>query len=169
MDCLRSFSLSSPTTQIITAPDLLTWSFVNQHYWSVSRLGFSRFDISGFKNINIHGVDVIGDMNPSNTSASACIVNDWSVRMELKGQAPFVGGSVQTSPNFLSVQNSSAFVNVFVVSRYKTRIEFSSPIQSVNQIEFSQWAANGIANQNATQVELSWNFNFIFYYTFEGE
>ena len=169
MDCLRSFSLSSPANETLVAPDFDYWQLGVQHYWSVEKNGFSYFDIQGFKNINIYGIDVVGDFMGAKSLASNAIVNDWSVGIELVGQPALVGGVLQSVPNFLSIQNEAPYVNFFTLSKFKRKFELATPIQSVTQIKFQDWKAFGIANESITQIQLLWNLNFIFYYKFEGE
>ena len=169
MDCLRSFSLSSPANQTLAAPDFDTWTIGTSNFWSVNVNGSSIYQIRGFKNINIWGFEIVGDFNGSPTLASNGIVQDWSVGFVFNGQAPLIGGGTVLAPNFLSITDVNPFVNFFLASRYKTKVMLESPIQSVGQIEFTNWKANGIANENLLQIQLDWNLNFVFYYTFEGE
>lgn len=167
MDCIKSFSLSTSANQTFAAPNYNTWGTAN--YWQVVQNGSSVFNIQGFKNINIHAIDVMGDFSGSSILASNGIVQDWDVGISITGQSPQTNGNLVASPNFLSLSDVAPLTNQFTVSRYKTKIELASPIQSAKTITFSQYKAYGYGAQNPLQIVLIFNLNFVFYYTFEGE
>jgi hypothetical protein len=169
IDCLQSFSLSSATNDSFSTPDYSVWTIGGQNFWQVKKDGTSTYDIQGFKNINIHAIDVIGDFRPVNAITNGGIVQDWTTSIRITGTGPLISGALTASPNFLSISTANTGINTFVLSRFKTRVQLSTPIQSAKKIEFFQYVANGIGAQSLISIELVWNLNFVFYYTYEGE
>lgn len=170
MDCLRSFSLASNLNQSFAlGPNLDVWTIGGQNYWfGRTTTGFAQFDVIGYKNINIYGIDVVGDFK-SGPGGSQVIIDNWEVRVDLVGQPPLLGGTVSPNPNLLNVNNDLGFNNTFILSKYKRGFELSSPVQSVTAIQFQAYTASGHANQSLLNVTVNWNLNYIIYYKFEGE
>jgi hypothetical protein len=171
MDCTRSFVVASNLNQSWSLGARLdVWTIGTQHYWFGSTAtDQSLFFVEGFKNINIYGVDLIGDFITGGSSSSNCIINDWRVTVEFVGQAALSGGEVRPAVNSLAVNIDTAYINSFQLSRYKTKIEFSSPIQSVQQIKFRGYSADGYGNESLTSVNVNWDLKYVFYYNYEGE
>jgi hypothetical protein len=171
MDCLRSFVVASTLNQSWNlGAKLDTWTVGSQHFWEGSTATEqSFFYVEGFKNINIYGVDLIGDFRTGGSASSDCIITDWRVTVEFVGQPALVGGEVRPAVNLLSVNIDTPDINSFQLSRYKTKVEFSSPIQSVTEIKFRDYSAEGYGNESLTQVNVNWNLKYVFYYNYEGE
>jgi hypothetical protein len=170
MDCLKSFSLVSSANGTFAAPEFTNWGAANNLFWNVKQtIGSSIFNVAGFKNINIYGIEVIGTFEGSSTLVSNGIVNDWNINLNIEGQAPLTNGNVTVAPNFLSLQDLPPFVTNFGLSKYSPKIKLSTPIQSVKNITFTNYNVNGYGAQNPLQIQLNWNLNFIIYYQFEGE
>lgn len=170
MECLNSFSFSTSGNSNYTGSNVKTWTAGSEEYWSLDAAQSSYFDITGFKNINIHGVDVIGGISTLPGAASGGVVlEDWRVQVFINGQIPLVSGSIRTSPNQWSIDNSSAFAKIFEVGRYSNSVRFSSPFQSVKDVGLLGIKANGYGGQTGGNVNLYWNLNFVFHYTYEGE
>lgn len=170
MDCLKSFVIASNLNQSFAlGPNLDVWTIGTQNYWfGRTTTAIASFNVQGFKNINIYGVDLIGDFR-SGPGGSNCIIEDWRVNVDLLGQAPLLGGQVVPFTNSLNINVDPAFTNTFQLSRYKPTVMFKSPIQSVKEIRFQAYSANGYANQSLTNVTVNWNLKYVFYYEFEGE
>lgn len=170
MDCLRSFVINQSLNQSFALGiDLATWTIGGENYFIGRRVtAFAEFEVQGFKNVNIYGIDVVGDF-ASATGTSKAAVDDWRMSVQLIGQAPLLGGIINPLGNALSVNINPAFTNSFQLSRYKTKAEFSSPIQSVTIIRFDGLQVNGHANESLLNVTVNWNLNYIIYYKFEGE
>jgi hypothetical protein len=167
MECLQSFSLTSGGAVTIAPPNFDSWSNGTTNYWQAFSDGsYSEYNFQGFRNINIHSIDVIGlFLNSGNTSNSA-IVNDWTWFIQVFGNAPLGTGNITTSPNNFSIANSGINLS-FALSKYKTRYDFSTPITSPKQIRINQFVASGYGAESLLSVNLAWSFNFIIYYTFQ--
>ena len=171
MDCLKSFSIDSSLNQTwLLGPNLDVWTIGGNNYWfGRTTTEFAEYNVQGFKNINIWGVDVTGDFKSGPGGANNCIIDDWHVNLNLIGQFTALGGVINPLVNGLNVNNAVASTNSFELSRFKTNIKFASPIQSVSRIRFDNYIASGHANQSLLSVQVNWNLNYVFYYTFEGE
>ena len=170
MDCLRSFVINSSLNQSFAlGPNLDVWTIGTDRFWFGRTTGANAdFDIQGFKNINIYGIDLIGDFK-SGPGGSQVLIDNWEVNIDLIGQAPEIGGLINPIPNIYNVNTNNFFVNSFVLSKYKRGFELQSPIQSVTQIRFSGYTASGHGNQSLLNATVNWDLNFVFYYLFEGE
>lgn len=170
MDCLRSFVIDASLNQSFAlGPNLSVWTIGTDNYWFGRTTGANAtFNVQGFKNINIHGIDCVGDMK-SGPGLNSCLIDNWEVTIDLNGQPSILGGSVTPLTNIYNVNTDNVYVNRFVLSKYKRDAKFSSPIKSVTSIDFSGFTASGHANLSLTSVAVNWDLNFIVYYTFEGE
>jgi len=171
MDCLRSFNFRVSTNTNLTS-SLKTWNTGgNNHYWSVDSgpLG-SQYNIEGFKNINIYGIDVIGSIQTLPTAPNGgVIVNDWSIDVLINGQQPLVGGTITTSPNYYGIDTASLANKVFPLSKYSNSLKFADPFESVKNINLQNTFASGFGWETSLNVNLTWNLNFVVFYKFEGE
>lgn len=170
LDCLRSFSINSSLNQSwALGPNFDTWTIGTERYWfGRTSTAFAQYNIKGYKNVNIYGIDVIGDFK-SGPGGSQVIIDNWEVQIDLIGLPSLLGGETVPAVNLLNVNTDIAFTNRFIVSKYKRGIEFISPIQSVTEIRFEAYTANGHANQSLVNATVNWDLNFVFYYQFEGE
>lgn len=170
MECLNSFSFSTSGNSNYTGGNVKTWLLGAQEFWAVDASQSSYFDITGFKNINIHGVDVIGGITTLTAApAGGCVVEDWRVQVIIDGQIPLVSGQIRTAPNQWAIDNSSAFAKIFELGKFSNSLKFSSPFQSVKNVGLLAIKANGSGGQTAGNINLYWNLNFVFHYTYEGE
>ena len=75
MECLRSFIVSIDQAGTFSGADVKTWLLGGQEYWALEKYGFSSFEIQGYKNINIYGVDVIGQVQTQKAAAlGGCVI-----------------------------------------------------------------------------------------------
>jgi hypothetical protein len=170
MQCLKSFSFTSSANENAVSPEINGWQIGTQHFWIYASTNpDSIFNIQGFKNVNIHKIEMVGDVFSNfaipNTSA---LVQDFNWQIQLIGQNAVIGGNIPSSPNgfaFITEPNNPRFT----LSKYYPKIEFASPIQSVTQIIITGFNANGIAAQNLANINLTWFITFNVFYTFEGE
>lgn len=170
MDCLQSFSFSTQANSNFSGGQVKTWLAGAQEFWAVDVSLSSTFNIEGYKNINIHGVDVIGTFSTLQAATlGGCVVEDWGVQVLINGQIPLVSGTIQASPNQWSINNSSAFAKVFEVSKFNSSFRLSSPFQSVKSVQLINLRSNGYGGQTVGNVNLYWNLNFVFHYSYEGE
>jgi hypothetical protein len=94
--------------------------------------------------------------------------NDFEIGVQLVGQLPKPIGVIG-SPNDLPIITNTFIEQIYTLSKYKTSVEFSTPIQSVKSISFYDFKAFGNNLENLAQVKMGYQLQFIFYYQFEGE
>lgn len=170
MDCLRSFVVGIKQAQTFLTTDVKTWFVGAQEFWVVEKVQDSVFEIQGFKNIDLYGVDVIGSVQTWKTALSGgCIVNDWSFEIELQGNLPLISGKKLTSPDDWNLQTDSVFARTFPIGKYNNSLKFADPIKSVKNINFEALRAQGVGGQTSGAIALDYDLNFVFYYKYEGE
>lgn len=168
MDCLKSFTIHSSSSSP-TAPANI-WVQNLNNYWVVEQNLSSSFVIEGFKNVLIHGIEIIGNIESIPSSANKCLVQDWATTIQLQGGTiPQISGKITSAPNQWQLDNSSAFARLFTLGKYQSKVHFSSPFESVKTINFLLLNASGIGAQSLVDVSLKWNLQWVFYYTYEGE
>jgi hypothetical protein len=171
MDCLRSFSLTILDQKTYTSASsaLTVWGTNNS--FAVYSTDSSTFLIQGFKNINVFGIDMIGNVSSAYGSAPRvdnANATDFEIGVQLVGQIPQPIGIIGSPNDFPIIQNT--FIEqINTLSKYKTSVKFSTPIQSVKSISFYDFKAFGSHVQNILQVKMGYQLQFIFYYQFEGE
>jgi hypothetical protein len=169
MSCLKSFTFHSSTS--INATNAYIWTQNGNNYWVLDTPRSSSFNIQGFKNVNIHGMELIGAIESFQPNVTDnCIVQDWGITLQLQGGTiPQVSGNITSSPNQWSLDNTSAFARLFTLGKYQNKVMFASPFESVKTIALVNLNASGIGAQINTGVSLKWNLQWVFYYTYEGE
>jgi hypothetical protein len=171
MDCLRSFSLTILDQKTYTSASsaLTVWGTNNS--FAVYSTDSSTFLIQGFKNINVFKIDMIGNVSTAYGSAPRvdnANATDFEIGVQLVGQIPQPIGVIGV-PNDLPIIQNTFIEQIYTLSKYKTSVEFSTPIQSVKSISFYDFKAFGSHVQNILQVKMGYQLQFIFYYQFEGE
>jgi hypothetical protein len=170
MDCLRSFIVSIDQVTTFSGTDVKTWFVGAQEFWVVEKAGVSTFVPEGFKNIDIYGVDIIGNVSTQKAAATGgVVVQDWGFEILIEGQLPLVSGTVTTSPNYWNIQTTTTGTRTFALSKNTNSLKFSDPIGSVKNINFEVLRAQGVGGQTAGVVSLDWDLSFIFFYKYEGE
>jgi hypothetical protein len=166
---MRSFNFVASGQANWTGTDVKTWFVGAQEFWTFERAGLSTFSPQGFKNINVYGIDLIGNMGTIvGAPLGGAIPTDWNVTLNIAGILPKLGGVINPT-NFWNIETSSPNANVFQLGRFSNKVYFASPIESVSQIQLTSIKANGSGGQTTGQVNISYVFNFIVYYKFEGE
>ena len=172
MDCLRSFNFSiANQSNYGLAQGFLYWQIGTQHFWTLdipSATG-SKYNIQGFKNINIFKIEITGDINSSPQLATfQCLVQNWSLGVEIVGQNSSSAGSVLASPNIygMTEQPTNPFVRF---SKFQNSICFETPIQSAKEINIKNLFVDGIANQAVASAQIGYVINFTVFYKYEGE
>jgi len=172
MDCMKSFSLTTTdiNTYTVASGAMSVWGAINN--WQIYGTEASTFLIRGFKNINIFGIDMTGNVS-SNYGIAPRTDNanpfDFEVNVRLNGQIPTPIGVVGTPNDWPLITNNNFIQQQFTLTKYKPSIKFATPIQSVTQIDFFDFKAYGEHAQNALQIKMGYYLQFTFYYTFEGE
>jgi hypothetical protein len=170
MDCLRSFIVSIDQVTTFSGTDVKTWFVGAQEFWVVEKAGVSTFVPEGFKNIDIYGVDVIGNVSTQKAAATGgVVVQDWGFEILIEGQLPLVSGTITTSPNYWNIQTTTTGTRTFALSKNTNSLKFADPIGSVKNINFEVLRAQGVGGQTAGVVSLDWDLSFVFFYKYEGE
>jgi hypothetical protein len=171
MDCLRSFNLSINENRTYAAPVIKSWANGVQNYFIVEDGVFpniSTFNISGFKNINLFGVSVVGGVFPSVLPlTNSGVIEDWTFTIFLGGQLPIISGN--TTTNYFNIDSNANKNNTIYLSQNTNTIMFASPFQSVKFIDFTKMRIQGHGLQTLGALSAEFDFNFTFYYKFEGE
>jgi hypothetical protein len=171
MDCLRSFNFTLAAQSNFPSPSFLYWQIGTQHFWTwdYSSASGSKYLIEGFKNINIFKIELNGDINSSPQFAPyQCIVQNWSLGLQVIGENSTAVGQVLSSPNFFLMSNQSTNP-FFRLSKFQPSITFETPIQSAKEIIIKNLFADGIANHTTTSAEIGYIINVTVYYKYEGE
>lgn len=167
MSCIKSFSFSSDGNNVYTPVSVKS---LPGGTWVADISISSIFDIAGFKNIDIHGLSVIGSVTTNVSAATGnAICEDWSTPVFLNGQLPLISGNIRNSPNEWNLDNSSAFAKIFNVGKYINEVKFESPIKSVQFIQLQGLRAYGKSASLSNVIDIKWNLQWVFYYTYEGE
>lgn len=168
MDCLRSFNLLVSANSTVGAGNITTWGVAPQNYWLARETGTSTFNINGFKNINIYSIEAVGTVTSVIGGLDQVIVQDWGWSIQIIGQPPLTNGNITAAPNTFVIQEQGINPNL-QLTKYTPKMEFTSPVASATQIIISQLSAAGIGARNLAAINLSWGFNFVIKYKFEGE
>jgi len=171
MECLRSFNFLASGQSNFTGADVKTWLDGTQRFFTYTRSGaLSTFTVQGFKNINVFGIDVVGNVGSLPAApAGGCIPSDWSIQISVNGFVPLVGGSVVASPNGFNMDIDQAKTKLFDLGRFKPTFNLASPIESVTSIQINNLRVNGTGAQTNGDLNLQYIFNVIVYYKYEGE
>lgn len=171
MSCLKSFVIRSTANENVTSgAELDLWGISPTISWAYLADKTSTFNVQGFKNINIHAIEAVGDFgnNRNMNTNFGSVVSDWAFRFSLTGTMSTVSGNITASPNpFLFTQPIG---NPLIdLSKFTPKITFPDPIQSVRTIQLTGVRAYGTSAENLTTINIGWLMNFIFYYSYEGE
>jgi hypothetical protein len=172
MDCLRSFTLNLNQNFSFSTPEFLNWSVSpTQHPWTVQNgIGstipaLTDFNIQGFKNIDLYGISMVGNVYPTLATASRQgLVNDWGIDLKLRGNFPLIGG-VFGSNNFGFYLGG----DLISLSKFQNEYKLSDPVKSVTEIQIINLSAQGIQSESSAGIDLTYDLTLICYYKFEGE
>jgi hypothetical protein len=171
MDCLRSFIINIDQAGTFSGTQVKTWTLGLQEFWSVDITGLSVFTFQGFKNVDVYGIDVIGNVNTQRAAAiGGCNVQDWSFEVLIEGQLPLASGIVETLPsNYWNIQTTTVGTRTFSLSKNTNSLKFANPIRSARYLNFERLNAQGDGGQTVGTISLDYKFNFVVYYKYEGE
>jgi hypothetical protein len=171
MDCLRSFNFQVDSNATLTGGNVKTWqTSAGQHFWSASAGTASTYNISGFKNIDVYGVELIGSVQTlTGSGVGGVIVNDWLLDVLISGSPSLIGSSITTTPNFYSINNTTPQNRIFPMGKTSNSVRFADPYKSVQFIQLGQTYASGWGWETSGTVNLYFKYNVIVYYKFEGE
>jgi len=177
MDCYNSFQIRINQNFLAVAGgagvSLRTWGTAGQYFWSTNFTpdgDTSRYDITGFKNVNIYGIICNGYVRGNSNSANKCaIVEDWNFFLSLNGTPPLISGEKLAAPNGWNIISTGTNLTGFHLSKNTNSIMLANPITSVKSITFDTMYAQGIGAEFLNEVALNYGLNFTFYYRYEGE
>lgn len=175
--CMRSFQLSIFQSITCTSgnsgTEIKTWGTVGQYFWSLSvkpNNASSIYNLTGFKNVNIYGVNVNGFVRGDPSSATKCaVVQDWMIFLNLDGNSGLISGDKSISPDGFSLYTLDPVLNYYQLSKYTSSVSLATPITSVKTITFESVFAQGIGAEFLNSIDLNYRLNFTFYYKYEGE
>ena len=170
MECLKSFNMYISGVGTFTNPEVKTWDVgTEKNFVFESSSKTSTFNLSGFKNLDLYGMAVNGYIAARKGSASGqAIVLDWQSVIFINGIAPGISGNFSGSNYWAPIVNV-ANSNYFFLSKYQPKLNFASPMNSVNSIRLEGLKVSGINALTTDEVALDWQLGFTFYYKYEGE
>lgn len=170
MSCIKSFNFISSANETITTPTLAWWGTAANNHWIVNSLGgVSTFNIQGFKNVNIHGIEAVGTVSGRSGLNYGGLVTDWAFDLQILGQVPQISGNITASPNRYSATISYPLIQSITLAKMNPSINFADPIQSVKEIRINNLFATGNNLETTGFLHLGWSITFVVYYTYEGE
>lgn len=170
MECLNSFTIGIRQQSTFSGADVKTWLLGVQDYWAVDIIRTSTFNIQGFKNIDLYGIKMTGDVQTQVGAATGgVVVDDFGFDIYVDGSLPLISGAVDPGVNFWNLEVSNVGAKTFRLSRNQNEINFAAPIKSVKYFNFERLVAQGVAAQTAGTISLDYDLTFTFYYKYEGE
>lgn len=181
MDCLRSAKYSINYTS--------TFLFGSQPFTlRINSIGVNvqvdidnKFEIQGFKNVDVYGFKFIPEMKFTDfdyysvgSSTSFSFTNNYDIIINIDGQKELLGGINVVLPGNTNpiVQSSKNYI----LNNFAPEVMFSSPIKSVKSFDFQTFKATflGLIYANTGvmaghNMELVIKGDFFLYYKFEGE
>jgi len=172
MECLRSFTQSISIQNTLTSLNSVQsfWtSGLNIHCSAVTSfaagVGPAVFQPQGFKNIDVYGISVTGEIitDPAVTTQGG-IIDTWGVILNTSGSYAVLSG-VNSNQVITPNQNPGTIS----LSRFGNYIEFPSPIKSLSNICLNNIYIQASNCQVNTNLALFGQLQFTTYYRFEGE
>ena len=172
MDCLRSFTQSiniSSTLTALTATKTFWTVGLNNHCSAIATFaagaGPAVFKPEGFKNIDVYGISITGEIisDPSSTTLGG-IIDTWGVLLNTNGFYSEISGTF--SNQALTVTENPLTISL---SRYANYIEFQSPIKALQNISFNNLYIQASSCQTTTNLSIFGQLQLNVYYKFEGE
>lgn len=167
MECLKQFNLSIATGKNFStaAGNYVSWTTGTTNSFVIqSGTDVTTFNVQGFKNINLHGIKLMGSVQ-SELNTNYGIVEDYSFFLQLTGQTPSISGTFSTPNNW----GANLFQNQLRIGKYQNEINFAEPIKSLSTISISNFSAQGYNNNSPLSIRLEFFVQLYFFYTFEGE
>jgi len=158
MECYNQFSFEiNRTTSYTSASGLeVRFSDLLSLGWVIKdSTTQSTFKVEGFKNINLYGVKMMGNIQ-SPIIGYHGIVDDFGFNLAITGTTPKISGTFTT--NGYNVSTSSSNIQI---GKYDNEIIFSEPIQSCTQISINNFQAQGYVPESFVAVDLEMLLTFI--------
>ena len=169
MECMRSFTIqiSQGRTFSVAGTNIKTWGTLGNYHWViVEQGGVSVYNIQGFKNIELYGIEMLGNVQTDVGLNDAAIVEDYAFQLGLVAQVPLVSGITSVTPNFWSINDQAL---TFQLGKFLNKVTFESPYTSLKTITFNGFRAQGNNGETLNSIALDLQLQFVFYYKYEGE
>jgi len=167
MDCLRSFNVNIALQRGFSTSgvNIKNWGSAGNYHWQIvdNSLG-SDFLIEGFKRIDIYGISMLGSVFTDVGPNDGAIVSDYALQLNLTGQSPIASGRA-----IIGGWPITTALNRYHLSKFTNCINFQSPITGVTNINFGTFNAQGNNGETLNSITLNINFDFVFYYKYDGE
>lgn len=167
MDCLRSFNVAINLQRNFNTPgvNIKNWGTLGNYHWQIiENTTGSDFLVTGFKRIDLYGIQMIGAVYTDLGANDAAIISDYGFAINVTGQAPLASGNAVSS--FWPLNTT---LNNFELTKYQNRVNFASPITGVSNINFGVFNAQGNNGETLNSITLDIKLNFVFYYKYDGE
>lgn len=172
MECLRSFSQSVSINNTLTSLNSVSsfWTAgLNINCTAIisfaAGVGPAVFQPQGFKNIDVFGIRVNGEIQSSPSSATQkAQIDSWSIILNAVGTYPLLSGNFSNQ----AITPTQAPTTISL-NRFANFVEFSSPIKSVSNICVNNIYIQASECQVNTDIDLTGQLLFTVYYRFEGE
>lgn len=172
MECLRSF------TQSITIQNTLTGLNSVVSFWTAglnincsavatfaAGAGPAVFLPRGFKNIDIYGISVTGEIiSDPNSATLKAQIDNWGVILNTVGAYSQLSG-VNSNQVITPSQNPATIS----LSKFANYVDFPSPLKSVTNISLNNLYLQASECQVNTNIALFGQLQLTTYYRFEGE
>jgi hypothetical protein len=170
MECLRSFSLGIQQNRIFDGTfsigDVKMWGPAGNYHWTVEQTPTSRFQIQGFKSIDLYGIELTGSVQSLQSIANSGIVTDFNFDIGITGSPSLISGQIVPPINNY---NLSANPLLVTLGRYSNKIYFESPYIGVSEVRIAAFRANGNNGDTLNSIALGLNVQFKFLYKYLGE
>jgi hypothetical protein len=166
MDCFNQFQFNiQNNTTYLSGVTSNRWTDGDNKGWVIlDNSTLSTFNIEGFKNINLYGVKMLGNVQSVVAIGNRGIVTDYNMDVEITGTVPKISGTFTT--NGYNINTSTPNIQL---GKFQNTIMFSDPIQSVSQIKINNFKAQGLVPESGIGINLNMFLTFYFYYRYEGE
>jgi len=165
--CLKSFHINISQSQAFVNNEFRTWGTAGNYNWVLNYQGNSIYDIQGFKNISLYGLEMVGYVQCNNlASTTKGIVEDYGFNLILNGTYPSVNGLVSPTTDFWAINPNQTRI---ALTKYQNSINFPDSIVSLKSITFNKLVAQGKSAEDSATLNLSYDLTFNFFYKYEGE
>ena len=169
MECLNSFTvqINAKKTFATSGTNVRMWGSAGNYHWVVVNTSeLSRYNIQGFKRIDLYGVEMVGLVQSDVTATSKVIVQDYDFTIGIDAQVPLVSGLISIAPNDYNISDQ---VSNFELGKFANKVTFESPYSGLKNIIFNGFRAQGNNGETLDSVIIDLKLQFVFYYKYEGE
>jgi len=169
MDCLKSFTIEIDQNRTfnVAGTNIKTWGTLgNYHFVIVEQGGISRYNIQGYRRIDLYGIEMLGNVQTDVGLNDAAIVQDYDFQLGITAEVPLVSGLASITPNFWAIDDQ---VITYDLGKFANKVTFASPYTGLKNITFNGFRAQGNNGETLNSIALDLKLQFVFYYKYEGE